>query len=214
MYEPVGPLLLARAERPLELCERLVERRLGRLAALRVAKEARALARVARGPSGSHERDQRVAVAVHSEFFERERVAGSLAFPPQLLPRAAPEMDLTGLAREAVCLLVHVGEGEDLAGARVLDDARDEPLRVVVNRLLFRRFRHRGILRAAQRVRIRLKMQEYLLEAREMQALSLGIHIPSSASASRFRRWCSSARGFGSARATPPTRRWPSAGRR
>ena len=92
------------------------------------AVEARALAGVARGAGGIDERDQRVLVAVVAERPHAHRVAGGLPLAPQLAARAAPEVHLARLPRAREGLLVHVGEREHLAGARVLHHARHEAL--------------------------------------------------------------------------------------
>ena len=120
-------LALAVDERPLERGERLVRR--GRL---RVAVvEAGPLAGVAGRAGGLDEREQRVAVAVQAQRADVLEVAGRRALVPQLLARAAPEVQLTGLARAPHGLRVGVGEGEHLSRAPVLHDDRDEALLVV-----------------------------------------------------------------------------------
>src|SRR5919106_4167506 len=90
------------------------------------AVEAGALARVAGGARRVDECDVGVAVAVVPEGPEALNVAGGLALVPQLVARARPEPHLTGRAGALERLLVHVGEGEDLAGVGVLDDAGEK----------------------------------------------------------------------------------------
>ncbi len=115
VYEPSGRSSCL--ERRVRSSSASVSWRAGRgaLAALGVAIKARALAGVTGGTGGHRERDQRILVAVHPERHERERVARRLAFPPQLLARAAPKMDLPGLERQTESVGVHVGQGEHLA---------------------------------------------------------------------------------------------------
>ena len=71
-----------------------------------------------------------VVVAIQPDFFDDELVAGGGALVPQLLPRAAPQMQFAGLARAREGLLVGVGEGEDLPRVPVLDDDGDEAVLV------------------------------------------------------------------------------------
>src|SRR3954453_17448147 len=114
----VGHALLDRALQP---GQRLVGQR------VRVAgEEAGALARVAGGAVGLHEREHGVVVAVEAQRLDGLRVAGRRALVPQLLARAAVEVQLAGAPRERERLGVHVREGQDLAGAPILDDARNE----------------------------------------------------------------------------------------
>ena len=120
----------ARGDRALQPGQDLVRR--GRLEL--AAVEAGALARVAGGPGGLDEREQRVAVAVVADRAHRLGVAGRRALVPQLLPRAAPEVQLAGRARARERLGVHVGEREHLARVPVLDHAGHEALRVVGDR--------------------------------------------------------------------------------
>src|SRR4051794_11082735 len=94
------------------------------------AVEARALAGVAGGAVGLDEGEQRVAVAVQAQRADRLRVAGGRALVPLLGARAAVEGQLARLLGAAQRLGVHVREREDLAGAPVLDDARDQALLV------------------------------------------------------------------------------------
>ena len=73
-----------------------------RAAALRpleVAVKAGALARVAGGARGLDEGDERVLVAVVAQRLHPHDVARGLALSPQLLARAAEEMDLTASRR-------------------------------------------------------------------------------------------------------------------
>src|SRR3954470_66967 len=116
----VGPAL---GQRALEAGQRLVER--GRLEVSLV--EAGPRPGVAGGAGRLDEREHGVAVAVEPQRPDGLRVAARRALVPQLLPRAAPEMQLAGALRGLDGLGVLVGEGEDLARAPVLDDARDEP---------------------------------------------------------------------------------------
>src|SRR4051812_32984141 len=121
------PLALAIGERPFERRERLVR---GRRLGLAVV-EARPRAGVTGGAGGLDEGEQRVAVAVQPERSDRLDVAGRRALVPELVPRAAPEVQLAGLARLGHRLGVGVGEGEDLSRAPVLHDDRDEAALVV-----------------------------------------------------------------------------------
>src|SRR5688572_207933 len=105
-------------DRALERRERLARHRL-QLAVV----EAGARAGVAGGPRGLDEGEDRVLVAVEADLLQTLHVAGRLALVPQLLPRARPEPHLAGRARALERLVVHVCEGEHLAGARVLDYA-------------------------------------------------------------------------------------------
>ena len=125
--EPLGEpnpdeLGLPRGERALEHRQRLV--RGGRLE-LSVVK-AGALARVARRAGRLDEREHGVAVAVEAQRLDRLRVARGRALVPELVARAAEQVQLAGLAAEAQRLFVHVGERQDFAGAPILDDARNE----------------------------------------------------------------------------------------
>ena len=121
------PQRRAVGERALERGQRLVRR--GRLE-LAVVK-ARALAGVARRAGGLDERQQRVAVAVQAQRPDALRVARRRALVPQLAARAAPQVQLAGLARARDRLRVGVGEGQHLPRAPVLDDDRDEAALVV-----------------------------------------------------------------------------------
>ena len=69
-----------------------------------------------------HAQEDRVAVAVLAELLDRERVPGRLALAPEPAARAAEEVRLAGLAREAQRLVVHPREHEDAVRFRVLDD--------------------------------------------------------------------------------------------
>ena len=121
VYEPSRGLALAVAQRPLQARQRLVRRR------RQVAgEEARALPRVAGGTGGFDEGEHGVVVAVDAQGLDGLRVAGRRALVPQLVARAAEEVQLARLAGQAQRFFVHVGEGQDLAGAPILDDARDE----------------------------------------------------------------------------------------
>ena len=93
--------------------------------------EARALPRVACGAVRLDERHQGVAVAVVADRAHRLGVPRGRALVPQLLPGAAPQMELAGGARALERPGVHVGEREHLARVPVLDHAGHEPLRVV-----------------------------------------------------------------------------------
>ena len=68
----------------------------------------------------------RVGVAVVAQRPTRLGVARGRALVPQLVARAAPEVQLALLLRARERLGVHVGEREDLARAPVLHDARHE----------------------------------------------------------------------------------------
>src|SRR4051794_39220187 len=102
----------------------------GRHAVDLAAMEARALAGVAGGAGGLDEGEQRVAVAVQAQRADRLRVARGRALVPLLGARAAVEVQLARLQSAAQGLGVHVRKREDLAGAPVLDDARDQALLV------------------------------------------------------------------------------------
>src|SRR5437879_2525870 len=73
------PLARALCDRALELAEHLARRGRRELAAVK----ARALARVARGPRGFDEREQRVTVAVDAQRLHRLRVAARFALAPE-----------------------------------------------------------------------------------------------------------------------------------
>src|SRR3954452_4587581 len=122
----VGAARVARGgaggDRALEARQDLVRRRRLELAAV----EAGPLAGVARGAGRLDQRQHGVAVAVQPQRLHRLRVAGGRALVPELLARAAVEVQLTRRARALERLAVHVGEAEDLARSPVLDDARDE----------------------------------------------------------------------------------------
>src|SRR5215211_2905001 len=102
------------------------------------------------GPAGSTS-EQRVAVAVVADRAHRLRVAGRRALAPQLVARAAPQVQLAGAARGGQRLGVHVREREHLAGAPVLDHAGHEALLVVGDRRVVHRTADRSIraMRAA-----------------------------------------------------------------
>src|SRR4051794_16807962 len=121
------PLALAIGERPFERRQRLVR---GRRLGLAVV-EARPRAGVARRAGGLHEGEQGVAVAVEPQRLDRLDVAARRALVPQLVARAAPEVQLAGLTRLRHRLGVGVGQGEDLSRAPVLHDDRDEAALVV-----------------------------------------------------------------------------------
>ena len=89
--------------------------------------EARALAGVAGGAGGLDERQHRVEVAVEPQRLHGLRVAGRRALVPELVARAAEQVQLAGLARLGERLCVHVGERQHLAGGPVLDDAGGQP---------------------------------------------------------------------------------------
>src|SRR3954470_10683444 len=105
----LGTLALAVDQRALEVGQRLVRRADVRLAVV----EARALARVARGPGRLDEGEHGVAVAVHAQGPDLLHVAGRRALVPELVAAAAPEMQLAGLAGAFDRLGVRVREGED-----------------------------------------------------------------------------------------------------
>ena len=109
----LGRLRRARGDRALEAGQRLVRRRRLELAVV----EARALAGVAGRAGGLDEREHGVDVAVEAQRLDRLRVARRRALVPQLVARAAPEVQLAGLARARERLGVHVGERQHLAVA-------------------------------------------------------------------------------------------------
>ena len=82
---------------------------------------------MAGGAGRLDQRDERVAVAVVAELAQPLEVAGGRALVPDLLAAAAVEVHLPRLQGQAQRLLVHVGEGQHLAGAGVLHHARDQP---------------------------------------------------------------------------------------
>ena len=75
------------------------------------------------GPPDARE-GERVAVAVVADLLDGERVPGGRALPPELLPRAAPEPRLAGLAGQPLGLGVHPREHQHAAVVGVLDDRR------------------------------------------------------------------------------------------
>src|SRR5918999_378997 len=83
-----------------------------------------ALAGVASRPGRFHERDEGVVVAVVAQRLEALDVSGRLALVPQLAARSRPEPHLAAGPGALERLLVHVREGQDFAGARVLNAAR------------------------------------------------------------------------------------------
>src|SRR5207247_8153563 len=103
---PRRPLARAVHERALQARQRLVRGERLELAVV----EARALAGVTRGPGRLDERQQRVAVAVEAQRAHLLHVAARGALVPQLVARAAPQVQLTGLARARDGLGVGVGE--------------------------------------------------------------------------------------------------------
>src|SRR5207302_1604165 len=116
------------------LCDRALEHRQNLMRSGRLqlaAVKAGAFARVAGRAGGVHERQQRVAVAVKSQLPDALRVAARGALVPLLLARAAEEVQFPRGARARECLLVHVGERENLAGAPVLHHTGHEPVLVV-----------------------------------------------------------------------------------
>ena len=90
---------------------------------------------MAGGPGGLDQRDEGVAVAVVAQLPHALDVARGLALVPDLVAAAAVEVDLAGLEREPQRLLVHVGERQHLARARVLHHARHEPALVEADRV-------------------------------------------------------------------------------
>src|SRR5207247_610327 len=72
------------------------------------------------------ERQQGVPVAVVAQPSQRLDVPARLALVPQLLPGAAPEVHLAGLARARERLGVHPRQREHLARAPVLHHARNQ----------------------------------------------------------------------------------------
>src|SRR4051794_26036742 len=121
------PVTLAVLQRPFEGRERLVRcRRLG-LAVV----EARPRAGVAGRAGRLDEGEQRVAVAVEAQRPDLLDVPARRALVPQLVARAAPQVQLAGLARLRHRLGVGIGEGQDLSRAPVLHDDRDEAALVV-----------------------------------------------------------------------------------
>src|SRR5205807_4805241 len=95
----------------------------------RDAAEARRGAGMARRPARNDADHQRVTVAVLGDVHHLLRVAARGALVPQLVPAAAPEPRLTRFPRLRQRLLVHVGEREDRAAARVADDGGNETVR-------------------------------------------------------------------------------------
>ncbi len=93
--------------------------------------KARALARMARRARRLHQREQRVAIAVDAQRPHGLHVAAGFALVPLFAARAAPQVQLAGLARALQRLLVHIGERQHLAAAPVLHHARHEAIAVV-----------------------------------------------------------------------------------
>ena len=127
----LGQLGGARGDRALQAGQRLVRR--GRLELAVV--EARALAGVAGGAVRHDERQHGVGVAVVAQRLDGLGVARGRALAPQLVARAAPQVQLAGRARGLERLGVHVREREDLARLPVLDHAGHQPALVVGDRL-------------------------------------------------------------------------------
>ena len=92
----------------------------------------------------SDERQHGVRVAVVAQRAHGLGVARGLSLAPELVARAAPQVQLAGGLRPLQRLGVHVGEREHLAGARVLDHAGDEPALVVGDGLHGTRDSRRG----------------------------------------------------------------------
>src|SRR5207302_10721477 len=84
--------------------------------------EAGAGAGVAGGPRRQDAKQNRVAVAILADLLDGERAPGRLALVPVLPPRARPEPRFARLARASERLVVHPGEHQHAAVARVLDD--------------------------------------------------------------------------------------------
>src|SRR4029079_3423462 len=84
------------------------------------------LAGVTGRPGRINQRHEGVAVAVVADLANVLNVPRARPLAPDLAPAAAVEMDLASLEGELQRLLVHVGEGEHLAGAGVLHHARHE----------------------------------------------------------------------------------------
>src|SRR2546421_5423219 len=116
----------SRIDRPLECGQGLVRGERLELAAVKAGP----LARMASGSRRLDERQQRVPVAVVADRLHRLSVAGRGALVPQLLARAAVEVDLAGLPREPQRLGVHVRERQHLAAAPVLHHAWNQALLV------------------------------------------------------------------------------------
>src|SRR5204862_729609 len=89
-------------------------------------REAGRRAGVARRPGGNDSNEERVAVAVVAHFLDGERRARRLALLPEALARPAPEPRLTGLERQPESFVVHPGEHQHAAVARVLHDRGPE----------------------------------------------------------------------------------------
>src|SRR2546421_462531 len=104
-------------------------------AAIEVAVEARSLARVTGRADGLNQGYQRVAIAVVPDLANALQVARSPALVPELVPRAAVEVDLPGLAGAAQRLVVHVSKRKHLTGVPVLHHAGHQPVFVEMDRL-------------------------------------------------------------------------------
>src|SRR6202012_4907752 len=93
-------------------------------------EEARLVTLVTRRAVLLHLDQQAVAVAIERDVLYRLRVAAFLALHPELLPRPAPEMRLArrdgALQRGAV----HPRHHHHPAGLLLLDDCRDQSLRI------------------------------------------------------------------------------------
>src|SRR5437763_4404469 len=92
---PLGAFGAPFGDGALEHRQRLVRRRRLELPVV----EAAALARMAGGTGGLHEREHRVEVAVEPQLANALDVSGGLALVPELAARAAPEVGLAGGAR-------------------------------------------------------------------------------------------------------------------
>src|SRR3954454_1225672 len=118
---PVPQVRFSRCDHALQARERLVRRGLSL-----TPEEAGALAGVAGGGRPLDQSEQRVRIAVPAQLAHALDVARRLPLVPELVPRAAPEPGLAGLARASESLLVHVGNRQDLARVPVLDHTREQ----------------------------------------------------------------------------------------
>src|SRR5262245_39406356 len=96
------------------------------LAVLHAPEEAAPIALVAGGARLLDLHEHAVAVAVDVDLLHVLHVTRALSLDPELVPRRAPVRGATGPERVMPGLRVHVGDHQDLAGAGVLRDRRDE----------------------------------------------------------------------------------------
>ncbi len=74
---------------------------------------------------------ERVLVAIHPHFHQREHMTGTLTLLPQRLAAARPEMDKARLQRQRQRLGIHVGKHQRMVILRVGHDHTDEAIGIV-----------------------------------------------------------------------------------